>query len=124
MIGSEDSKIPSALYNEKVYVMSKGFVKTALSTPPQGLEDIVRWLYLPSKQPGPQLLERIVKDSHALLPETNSTSVNPELAAEQDGGVEAGARLSAGALILLRRNLEWLQDRLIRDAEHVDETTR
>lgn len=104
--------------------MSKGFVKTALSTPPQGLEDIVRWLYLPSKQPGPQLLERIVKDSHALLPETNSTSVNPELAAEQDGGVEAGARLSAGALILLRRNLEWLQDRLIRDAEHVDETTR
>lgn len=117
LIGSAESQVPSALYSEKVYVMSKGFIKTALTTVPQGLADVVRWLYLPS-QPGPHLLRRVIDDSKNLLADITTTSAVGSTSGKMDKGLLYGAQLSTGASILLRRNVEWLEDFLTR---HDDE---
>lgn len=89
--------------------MSKAFVKTALSDPPQGLGDIIDWLYLRPPPQGPALLRRVVEDSRRLLPENMeiATASGEASLAEQPSD---STRLSAGALILLRRNLAWLED--------------
>ena len=39
----------SQQYSEKAYVMARGFVKHALSTPVKGLEDVLAYLYLPPR---------------------------------------------------------------------------
>lgn len=109
LIGSAESQIPCALYSEKVYVMSKGFIKTALTTEPQGLADVIRWLYL-SSQPGPSLLRRIVDDSKKLLAKNTTTTAIGSAHGEMDHGVCTRPKLSTGASILLRRNVGWLDD--------------
>ena len=92
--------------------MSKGFIKNALTSPPQGVDDIINWLYL-CPGDGPKLLRRIVEDSRSLISDAQvgSASSHP-----QDGDNQAVRPLvtfSAGALILLRRNLEWLEGHLL-----------
>lgn len=116
MIGSAESQVPSAMYSEKVSVMSKVFIKTALTNPPGGLADIVQWLYL-SSQPGPHLLRRVVDDSRKSL--TNSTAVSKSGSAvvETDERGSTGAKLSTGASILLRRSVDWLEDFMRRNEE-------
>lgn len=109
LIGSAESQVPSALYSEKVYVMSKGFVKTALTHPPQGLTDVVQWLYL-SSQPGPRLLRRILDDAKLLLADTQSSRVGGGASQEADERGFSRANLSTGASILLQRNVAWLED--------------
>ncbi|KAF6224498.1 hypothetical protein HO133_011075 [Letharia lupina] len=112
LIGSADSQLPSALYNEKVYVMSKGFIKTALITAPNGFADVIQWLYL-SSQPGPNLLRRVVEDSKKLLANSTTTSAVVSASGAMDEGGSTRAKLSTGASILLRRNVEWLEDFMV-----------
>ena len=112
LIGSEEARIPSALYNEKVYVMSKVFIKKALMSPLQGVDDIIQWLYS-SREEGPKLLRRIVDDSRLLISDAQVGSAS----SHSQGGDNQAARplvtFSAGALIPLRRNLEWLEDYML-----------
>ena len=118
--GSEEARIPSALYNEKVYVMSKGFIKKALTSPLQGVDDIIKWLYS-SREDGPKLLQRVVEDSRLLISDEQVDSASCHA---QDGDNQAGrplATFSAGARILLRRNLEWLEDHLLSDEKGKEE---
>jgi ubiquitin-conjugating enzyme E2 O len=117
LVGSADSRIPSQLYTEKVYVLSKAFIKTALTSPLQGLDGIIKWLYLTSPEASPRLLRRVVEDSEALLPETSTANVVDEVRSLRDEPTLGPTRLSAGALILLRRNLVWLKDYLEHDQE-------
>ena len=92
--------------------MSKGFVNAALKSPPQGLEDIITWLYTWSV--GPRLLRRIMEDATSLLPhETSSAQQN---SGEGNIGALSGNKVSAGAAVLLRRSLSSLEARLA-DAE-------
>ena len=121
LIGSAESQVPSSLYSEKAYVMSKGFIKTALTTPPHGLADVVQWLYLTS-QPGPQLLRRVVNDSKKLLADNTTTSVNGSAPDEMEERSSNRAKLSTGASILLRRNVEWLEDFMMRNEEDIAAT--
>ena len=100
--------MPSALYSEKVYVMSKAFIKTALTLTPPGLVDVVHWLYLPSHS-GPHLLRRVIDDSRKLLANTTSTSTSGSAPGKPDEGRLDRAKLSTGASILLRRNVESLE---------------
>ena len=101
--------MPSTLYSEKVYVMSKAFIKTALTLTPPGLADVVHWLYFPS-QSGPHLLRRVIDDSRKLLANTtSSTSTSGSGLGEMDEGRLTPAKLSTGASILLRRNVESLE---------------
>jgi len=99
-------------------VVSKAFVKTALSDPPHSLGDIIDWLYLRSSPPGPMLLRRVVEDSRRLLPENSevaTTSGETSLAARPGNS----SKLSAGALILLRRNLASLEVYLKHSEEQI-----
>ena len=110
LIGSEEAQLPSAMYSERVYVMSKVFVKTALTNPPHGLADIIQWLYL-SSQPGPHLLLRVFDDSRKLL--DNNTTVNTDGSGTSGEMGERGftvARLSTGASIVLKRHVDWMED--------------
>ena len=119
LIGSEEAQLPSALYSERVSVMSKVFVKTALTNPPHGLADIIQWLYLPS-QPGPHLLQRVFDDSRKLL--DNSTTVNADGSASSGERGFTGARLSTGASILLKRHVDWMEEFMRRHEEGVGVT--
>ncbi len=93
--------------------MSKAFVKTALSDPPQGLGDVIDWLYRGPSPQGPALLHRVVENSKRLLPEnmTNATT------SREAGQPSSPTKLSAGALIVLRRNLASLEDLMERNKE-------
>jgi len=106
LVGSEESRVPSALYSEKAYVLSQGFVRAALTSPPQGLADIVSWLYI-SRQ-GPGLLKRIVDDCNSLLPERPTSLGISSTVKSNDDRITSLPKLSAGALILLRKILDWL----------------
>ena len=121
LIGSAESQVPSSLYSEKAYVMSKGFIKTALTTMPHGLADVVQWLYLTS-QPGPQLLRRVVDDSKKLLANKTTTSAFGSAPDELGERGSTRAKLSTGASILLRRNVEWLEDFMMRNDEGIAAT--
>lgn len=115
LIGSDDSQVPSRLYTEKVYILSKLFIKTALTNPSCGLEDVIKWLYLTSSEPGPRLLRRVVEDSEALLLEPLTGDAFEGLCNVKTDKNTGTTKLSAGALILLRRNLVWLKDCLEQD---------
>lgn len=118
LIGSAESHVPSALYSERVYVMSKGFIKTALTNAPRGLADVVQWLYL-SSQPGPHLLRRVVDDSKKLLTSTTTTSAVGSASGEMNERGFTRAKLSTGASILLRRNVEGLENFVTRNDEGI-----
>lgn len=118
LIGSAESQVPSSLYSEKAYVMAKGFIKTALTTPPPGLVDVVQWLYLTS-QPGPQLLRRVVNDSKKLLANNATESTADSAPNEMEEKSTTRAKLSTGASILLRRHVKWLEDFMTRNDEGV-----
>lgn len=119
MVGSEEARVPSALYSEKVYVMARSFLRTALSSPLQGIDDIIRWLYLSSQPEGPHLLRRVVEDSKALLPDARIGSSNNLLINGHNAGITEPAKISTGALILLRKNLDWLSEYLSQNEEKV-----
>ena len=102
LVGTPESRVSSALYSEKALVMSKGFVVHALSHDIGGLNNVLTWLYLASD--GPQLLKRVVEESTALLGHGDGRPGEPWRA--------TGTRLSAGALMVLKRHVDWLQGRL------------
>ena len=106
--GSEDSRVPSALYSEKAYVMSRSFVKTALEAPPRGLDDILAWLYRSPGKEGPCLLDRVVHDAGVLITGTGIAHANNG-SIEEIGAIPS-MKLSAGAKILLQRILASLSN--------------
>ena len=95
--------------------MSKGFVNAALKSPPQGLEDVITWLYTWSV--GPRLLHRIMEDAKTLLPDEASS--DPQASAEGNIGALSSNHVSAGAAVLLKRSLFSLEARLA-EAERED----
>lgn len=105
--------------------MSKPFIKTALTKPPEGFAGIIQWLYTPSHK-GPQLLRLVVDECRALLPDAT-----PKEGLESPGeasGVaknesKSHSRLSSGALVLLRRNLQWLEEYLRHDEGVMEDST-
>ena len=102
-----DTVTSSSLYNEKAYVLSKGFVKTAIKTMPGGFEDVLRWLYI--SEDGPKLLERIIDDCKGLCEnsEMDTSSIDRGGTVMYEGAWRKN-RVSAGALVLLKRNLDGL----------------
>ena len=99
--------------------MAKSFLRNALSSPLQGIDDIVRWLYLSSQPEGPHLLRRVVEDSKALLPDAPIRSRNNLSNNRNNAGITEPAKISTGALILLRKNLDWLSEYLSQDEENM-----
>ena len=90
----------SRLYNEKAYVLSRGFVRRALEVPVGGLEEEVAWLYHSKCK-----LRKVIDDAEALIerskhPAEVIDAKYPELAMQ---------RLTAGGVISLTRVLNRLR---------------
>lgn len=90
----------SRLYNEKAYVLSRGFVRRALEVPVGGLEEEIAWLYLSKGR-----LKRVINDAEALIERSKHPAdvidvKYPELAMQ---------RLTAGGVISLTRTLNRLR---------------
>ena len=113
--GTAQSKPTSAIYSEKAYVLSRGFIAKALRSLPDGCEDIIKWLYLPSHN-GPALLRNVVVDCQKFLQEDQHTLTEEETSALRRLNLERyhidSERLSKGILILLRRMIPDLEDLL------------
>jgi hypothetical protein len=116
LIGTEESRVSSDQYSEKARVMSKGFVLHALTSNIASLDNILTWLYL--VRHGPNLLKRVLASSNALLgigpaPGKAGQAAEGSEGLEGSGSARANvapeARVSAGAMILLRRHVVLLQ---------------
>jgi ubiquitin-conjugating enzyme E2 O len=98
----------SRLYNEKAYVLSRGFVRRALEVPPGSLENEIRWFYITQGK-----LQKVIGDAKQLMRESE------ELEMTMPGGLKpkssdqhqrAVAQLSAGARLLLARTMSRLEE--------------
>lgn len=114
--GTEEGMVNSRLYNEKAYVLSRGFVRRALEMPPGGLQAELTWLYHTKGK-----LAKALQDSRQLIEKSkqaHSSSVST-LGDCQDVAVP---RLTAGGIITLERTLARLQTLL--DSWQVRDSTQ
>ncbi|KAI0638530.1 hypothetical protein C8Q77DRAFT_1091600 [Trametes polyzona] len=108
--GTEDGIVNSRLYNEKAYVLSRGFVRRALEIPLGGLEEELKWFYYTSGK-----LRKVLDDARALIAKSRATQGEEVPEADRDRAVP---RLSSGGIITLERTLVKLQALL--DAQSSD----
>lgn len=97
--GSEAKAVLSRLYNEKAYVLSRGFVRRALEIPLGGLEKELHWFYYTRGK-----LAKVLNDTRALIEKSKSSKEEAE--ADQDLAVP---RLTGGGIIALERTIAKLQ---------------
>ncbi|KAL8846377.1 MAG: hypothetical protein Q9221_008538 [Calogaya cf. arnoldii] len=125
--GTAQSKPTSAVYSEKAFVLSRGFIAKALQSLPAGCEDIIEWLYLPSRN-GSSLLRTIMGDCQRFLPQDPDTTSEEEASAHQRLNLERyhidSPKLSKGILILLRKMIPDLEDLLRYEERLVAESQR
>ncbi|KAF9244552.1 hypothetical protein BU15DRAFT_85946 [Melanogaster broomeanus] len=96
--GTEEGMVNSRLYNEKAYVLSRGFVRRALEVPLGGLQSEINRLYYTKGK-----LAKVLKDSRQLIEKSKL---------EPDGEVDpdiAVPRLTTGGIITLERTMVKLQ---------------
>lgn len=101
----------AALYTERAYVMARGFVKHALQSPVDGLDDVLRWLYHSDADGAPHLLKEVVDEARETMRRSEnkiSTVETLESVSEED----RPRRVSAGALRLLRNSIDILEKML------------
>ncbi|PWW71782.1 hypothetical protein C7212DRAFT_302720 [Tuber magnatum] len=108
--GADEVSLASALYSEKAYILSRGFVKHVLETPMSGFEEEIKWLYLPHQKGGLNLLEEVIGSTKGVVKRSESEESRAGErvveAAVARGGV---GNITPGALILLKRNLQTLE---------------
>ncbi|KAJ3550286.1 hypothetical protein NMY22_g567 [Coprinellus aureogranulatus] len=97
--GTEEGTINSRLYNEKAYVLSRGFIRRALEFPPGGLESELQWLYYANG-----VLRKVLDNSRRLV---DVSRKHPEVSTEDSD--LAVPRLTEGGILTLERTLTKLQ---------------
>lgn len=104
-VGTAAAKIPSELYSEQAYFRSRGFIEHALTKGVSCFENELKQIYLPTSPGSPQMLRQAILD--ALRVVRRST---------EGQSVHVGQRrVSKGALIPLRKQIERLLALLSRD---------
>ncbi|THH13368.1 hypothetical protein EW146_g6839 [Bondarzewia mesenterica] len=98
--GTQEGIVNSRLYNEKAYVLSRGFVRRALELPLGSIEAEIDWLYHKQGR-----LEKVLCHSQALIEKSRASS---DTDAEVDREL-AVPRLTAGGIITLERTLAKLE---------------
>ncbi len=117
--GTEEGIINSRLYNEKAYVLSRGFVRRALEIPLGSLESEISWLYHRHGR-----LAKVLCDARALVEKSRGESSQQEPSSAATISADAGAqpggggdrdrepavpRLTTGGIITLERTLTKLE---------------
>ena len=114
-------KLESLQYNEKAFVMARGFVKHALLSPVRELEEVLAHLYLRQKPAGgmettayPNLLLKTIQRSKRLI--DSSMSLDKDTTLVNGEGSPSDARkgflrpLSKGAEVMLRKTITALEE--------------
>jgi ubiquitin-conjugating enzyme E2 O len=105
-----DRRIESSQYTEKAFVMTRAFIKHALEKPMGDFGDILAWHYLPGPEADdrPNLLQRAIAEARRMIDHHNTQSDQKE---ESDDAPASPfvARLSLGAVVMLRRHLDGLE---------------
>ncbi|KAI9714979.1 MAG: hypothetical protein M1812_006292 [Candelaria pacifica] len=109
LIGSEESRLNAAQYSERAYVLARGFLKHALYLPSNGFEDVIRWLYHPDVVEGRHLLKDVINEAKETIRRSENKTTNTEVTGILDVE-EKPRRVSAGALRLLRTNIQALEN--------------
>ncbi|KAI0041793.1 hypothetical protein FA95DRAFT_1584625 [Auriscalpium vulgare] len=99
--GTEDGIVNSRLYNEKAYVLSRGFVRRALEVPLGSLETEINWLYYKDGR-----LAKVLRDARALVAKSHEPPSEEDTVADRERAVP---RLTAGGIITLERTLAKLE---------------
>lgn len=73
----------------------------------QGFEKEIKWLYLPGQEEGPGLLKEVVKRAQEVA---KRSSAPREGETDSEVGSEGVGRVSAGAMVLLKRHLGVLEE--------------
>lgn len=115
--GKEESKLNSKMYNEKAYILSRGFVRKVLESRPEGFEHEVELFYLKSGN-----LNKVVERAEGLLQSIGSGSTGAGEGAEGEGdkvndAEQAVQGLTKGGAIMLGRTVKTLKTML--DAHQV-----
>lgn len=98
-MGTVEAKIPAALYAERSFLKTRAFIQHALTQGIQGFEEELRQLYVPSPNgESPRLLYRAVKEAMQVV---HRSQAEPGMADDE-------RRISAGALIPLKRQIDAL----------------
>ncbi|KAI5120830.1 hypothetical protein M0805_007017 [Coniferiporia weirii] len=96
--GTDEGKVNSRLYNEKAYVLSRGFVRRALEIPLGSLQDVIEDVYLRRGK-----LTKVIKVSRDLIARSKATNES------EDDSDLAVPRLTDGGIIPLTRTLDKLE---------------
>ena len=106
--GKDESKVNSKLYNEKAYILSRGFVRRALESPPEGFETELRLFYYGSGNLG-----KVIKRAESLVSTIAGSSGEAEAgeSAKFDAD-DAVQGLTKGGGIMLGRTLKALNSLL------------
>ena len=117
LIDSPATAVSSTHYTERAYTIGRAFVRHALTSSVDGINDVIRWLYLPSIPGGLSLLKEVVAHSKLVLKRSNPTYNQVELPTDGEECKESGGvrTISAGAAQLLRRHVTALEDLLASD---------
>jgi ubiquitin-conjugating enzyme E2 O len=106
--GTEEGIINSRLYNEKAYVLSRGFVRRALEIPLGSLESEINWLYYKQGR-----LVKVLCDARELVEKSRGEAPQEPSAGSSEGSDRdrgpAVPRLTAGGIITLERTLAKLE---------------
>jgi len=98
--GTEEGIVNSRLYNEKAYVLSRGFISRALELRLADLESEIDWIYFSDGK-----LDKVLQHSEALIGRSGAVSAD----SDDESYDLAVPRLTAGGIISLRRVLGRLQ---------------
>jgi len=107
--GSEESKVPSRIYSEKIYFVARGFVTHALKNGVDGFADVLKWLYASQDEQSPKLLAKAIEAAKGLI---RSGDKNTTF---ETGGLSG---FSKGALVMLKRQLGEMEKLVDPAARH------
>lgn len=100
-------------YNEKAYVMARGFVRHAVAAPVQGLEDVLAWQYLPHDS-SPGLLSQVAARAQRLMGSSEQRNGSDDLLdgeGSNDNQTKVFLRpLSQGAVVMLKKTIQLLEN--------------
>ncbi|KAF1983267.1 hypothetical protein K402DRAFT_396751 [Aulographum hederae CBS 113979] len=103
--GTEEAKLPSALYNERTYFKSRAFITHALLQPVSAFQEEIKWLYVSREEGAPRLLDEAVKVAETVV--RNSEGENVQNSPQTRDGIR---QISKGAVVTLKRKIEAMKE--------------
>ncbi|KAF2249809.1 hypothetical protein BU26DRAFT_518343 [Trematosphaeria pertusa] len=96
-----ETKLSSALYTERAYFRARAFIAHALSNNVSPFEEDLEYLYRSTSDTSPKLLDKAIEAAKDVLKRSSNGS--------EEGERDGLRKISLGATVMLRRQLEKLE---------------